>query len=168
MEDLRLSFEALGYRNVRTYVQSGNVVFNSAASPGEDLAGKIGTKILKDYGFPVVVIVRASTEMAKIVRGNPFLKEQGIDLLKLHVTFLSELPAKPSLPRMDRLNGAPDQFRVVGREVYLHCPNGYGKTKLSNNAIEKSLSVQATTRNWNTVSALEKMSSGQPQPKSHL
>ena len=161
MEDLRSSFEALGYRNSRTYVQSGNIVFNSAASLSEDLAGKIGAKILKDYGFQVGVIVRAAAELARIVRGNPFLREPGIDPLKLHVTFLLSLPAKPSLPRIDMLHGAPDQLRVLGREVYLHCPNGYGRTKLSNNAIEKALSVQATTRNWNTVSTLEKMSSGQ-------
>lgn len=159
MEDLRSSFNALDHRDSRTFVQSGNVVFNSVVSPDEDLSGKIGAKILSDYGFPVVVIIRAGAEMAKIVRANPFLRDRGIDLSKLHVTFLSDLPAKSSLPRIDRLNGAPDQFRVVGREVYLHCPDGYGRTKLSNNAIEKALSVQATTRNWNTVRMLEKMSS---------
>ena len=159
MEDLRSSFNALGYRDARTYVQSGNIVFNAPVSAKEDLSRKIRDKILRDYGFPVGVFIRSSSEIAKIVRANPFLKKRGIDRSKLHVTFLSAIPAKSSLPRMDRLNGAPDQFRVVGREVYLHCPSGYGRTKLSNNAIEKSLSVQATTRNWNTVSTLEKMSS---------
>ena len=161
MEDLRSSFHVIGYRNARTHVQSGNVVFNSAISTDKDLSGKIGEMILKDYGFPVTVIVRNSAEMTRIVRANPFLSDRSIDPSKLHVTFLSDPPAKSSLPRMDRLTGAPDEFRVVKREVYLHCPNGYGRTKLSNNAIEKALSVQATTRNWNTVSTLEKMSSGQ-------
>lgn len=161
MENLRSSFDALGYPDARTYVQSGNIVFNTGASTDNDLSRKIGEKILRDYGFPVAVITRNAAEMTKIVRANPFLKERGIDSSKLHATFLSDLPAKSSLSRMDKLNGAPDRFRVVKREVYLHCPNGYGRTKLSNNAIEKALSVQATTRNWNTVSTLEKMSSGQ-------
>jgi uncharacterized protein (DUF1697 family) len=159
MEDLRTSFEELGYRNPRTYVQSGNIVFNTAASTEEELSRKIREKILKDYGFEVAVIIRGSAEMAKIFQANPFLKNRGIDPSKLHVTFLSDLPAKPSLSRMDQLNGAPDQFRILGREVYLHCPNGYGRTKLSNNDIEKALSVQATTRNWSTVSTLQKMAS---------
>ena len=161
MESLRSSLDALGYSNARTYVQSGNIVFNSAVSKEEDLSRKIGVKILRDYGFPVAVFIRGSSEIAKIVHANPFLKNRGIDPSKLHVTFLSDFPAKSSLPRMDRLNPAPDQFRILGREVYLHCPNGYGGTKLSNNAIEKALSLQATTRNWNTVSTLQKMSSAQ-------
>lgn len=161
MEDLRSSFDALGHVNPRTYVQSGNVVFKSGVSLDEDLSGKIEARILKDYGFSVVVIIRAAVEMARIVRDNPFLKEKRIDPTRLQVTFLSELPAKPSLPKMDFLNGAPDQFRILGREVYLYCPNGYGRTKLSNNAIEKTLSVKATTRNWNTVIALAKMTSEQ-------
>jgi uncharacterized protein (DUF1697 family) len=159
MENLRTSFEELGYRNPRTYVQSGNIVFNTAASTEAELSRKIREKILKDYGFQVAVVIRSSSEMSKIVRANPFLKDRGIDPSKLHVTFLSDLPAKPALSRMDPLNGAPDQFRILGREIYLHCPNGYGRTKLSNNVIEKALSVPATTRNWNTVSTLEKRAS---------
>lgn len=162
MENLRSSFDALSYHDPRTYVQSGNIVFNSAASTGQDLSRKIGEKILKDYGFQVAVIVKSATEMAKIVLANPFLKERGIDPSKLHATFLSDFPVKASLPRIDLLGGAPDRFRIIGREIYLHCPNGYGQTKLSNNAIEKALSVQATTRNWNTVSTLAKMSSEHP------
>jgi uncharacterized protein (DUF1697 family) len=159
MEDLRTSFEELGYHNPRTYVQSGNIIFNTPASTEEELSRKIRKKILKDYGFQVAVIIRGSAEMAEIVRANPFLKNRGIDPSKLHVTFLSDLPAKPSLSRIDQLNGPPDQFQILRQEVYLHCPNGYGRTKLTNNAIEKALSVQATTRNWNTVSTLEKMAS---------
>ena len=159
MENLRASFEAVGYRNVGTYVQSGNVVFDSASVSGDSLTTKIGEMILRDYGFPVALILRSAVEMAKVARGNPFLKERGIDPSKLHVTFLSDRPTKSSLEKMKRLNGAPDQYRIVEREVYLYCPGGYGRTRLSNNAIEKALSVEATTRNWNTVNALARMSS---------
>ena len=158
MEDLRSSLTSLGYRDTRTYVQSGNIVFNATVSSDEDLSRKIGDKIFRDYGFPVAVFIRGSSEIAKIVQANPFLKEHGIDTSNLYVTFLSDPPAKSFLSKMDRLNAAPDQFRILDREVYLHCPNGYGRTKLSNNTIEKVLSVQATTRNWNTVIVLERMS----------
>ena len=159
MENLRASFEALRFRNVRTYVQSGNVIFDSTSVSENELMKKIGEKILRDYGFPVGLIVRSAVQMRKVVRENPFLKGQVVDPSKLHVTFLSNLATKKSLEKMERLNGAPDQYRILGHEVYLYCPGGYGRTKLSNNAIEKALSVEATTRNWNTANTLARISS---------
>jgi len=159
MEDLRASFGALGFSMVRTYVQSGNVVFEAPKTSTTSLSVKIGEKILSDYGFSVPLVLRTSEEMKKILRVNPFLKERGIDRSKLHVTFLSELPAKAALGKLDGLNVLPDQFRVKGREIYLYCPNGYGRTKLSNVAFEKLLSLEATTRNWKTVNTLAEMSS---------
>jgi uncharacterized protein (DUF1697 family) len=158
MESLRASFEALGFSRVRTYIQSGNVVFEASKGALDNLSRKIGERILSDYGFSVPLILRTSGEMKKIVSDNPFLTERGIDHSRLHVTFLSELPAKAALGKLDSLNGDPDEFRVKNREVYLYCPNGYGRTKLSNSAFEKLLSVEATTRNWKTVNTLLKMS----------
>jgi uncharacterized protein (DUF1697 family) len=96
--------------------------------------------------------------MKKIVSDNPFSRDKEIDRSKLHVTFLSEFPANDAKERLSSLNAFPDQFRLLGREVYLYCPNGYGRTKLSNNALEKQLSIGATTRNWKTVNALTKIS----------
>jgi len=159
IEKLRASFEALGFHKVRTYVQSGNVVFEATKTSTTSLSRKIREKILSDYGFSVPTILRTSSEMNKIVSDNPFLREKEIDRSKLHVTFLSEPPAKAALGKLDSLNGDPDQFRIRNREVYLYCPNGYGRTKLSNSAFEKLLSVEATTRNWRTVNTLVEMSS---------
>jgi len=105
------------------------------------------------------VILRTADEMKKIVSGNPFLDQKGLDSSKLHVTFLSGLPAKAALGKLAALNSYPDQFRVKGREVFLYCPDGYGRTKLSNNAFEKLLSMDATTRNWKTVNTLAEISS---------
>jgi uncharacterized protein (DUF1697 family) len=158
MESLRASFEALGFSLVRTYVQSGNVVFEASKTSPDSLSRKIREKILNDYGFSVPMILRTSSEMKKIVSDNSFLKESGIDDSKLHVTFLSELPAEATLRRLDALNSLPDRFYIRSREVYLYCPNGYGRTKLSNSALEKLLSVDSTTRNWKTVNALAGMS----------
>ena len=158
MELLRGSFEKLGLEQVRTYVQTGNVVFESAKTSAEDLSTIIGEKIRSDFGFSVPLILRTSVEMKKIVNDNPFVKEKGIDHSRLLVTFLSELPEKSVLGKLDSLNRDPDQFRIKNREVYLYCPDGYGRTKLSNSAFEKLLSVEATTRNWKTVNTLVEMS----------
>lgn len=159
MEELRGSFETLGFTRVRTYVQSGNVIFEAPKTAPDHLSENIKERILRDFSFPVPLVLRTSDEMRRIVDDNPFLKERGIDRSKLHVTFLSELPAKADLGKMDGLNGDPDRVRIKRREVCLHCPNGYGRTKLSNAVFERLLSVDATTRNWKTVNTLAEMSS---------
>jgi uncharacterized protein (DUF1697 family) len=158
MENLRSSFEELGFQRVRTYVQSGNVIFEATRGSAKDFAKSIQGKILSDFGFSIPLFLRTSDEMKKIVSDNPFSRDKEIDRSKLHVTFLSEFPANDAKERLSSLNAFPDQFRLLGREVYLYCPNGYGRTKLSNNALEKQLSIGATTRNWKTVNALTKIS----------
>ncbi len=157
MEMLRASFEALGFRRVRTYVQSGNVIFESGKASLSSLSKRIEGKILRDFGFSIHLALRTSNEMKKIVGANPFLKEQDLDHSKLHITFLSAIPIRAALGKLEGLNALPDQWRINGREVYLYCPNGYGKTKLANTALEKMLSVKATTRNWKTVNTLIEM-----------
>ena len=159
MESLRASFEGLGFSRVRTYVQSGNVVFEASKDSSSKLSSRIGEKILSDFGFTVPLILRTSGEMKKTVSDNPFLKEKGIDSSKLHITFLSGFPDATALRKLDTLDRGPDQFRVNGREIYLYCPEGYGRTKLSNTTFERLLSIDATTRNWKTVSTLAEMSS---------
>ncbi len=159
MENLRRSFEALGFHGVRTYVQSGNVIFESAKASSPVLSKRIGEKILYDLGFAVSVILKTPDEMKRVVGANPFLKNRTIDQSKLYVTFLSRPPATTALRNLDALKAEPDQFCITGREIYLYCPNGYGRTKLSNNVFERMLSVEATTRNWNTVNRLLEMSS---------
>src|SRR6266446_3789495 len=158
MEPLRKSFEALGLGDVQTYVQSGNVVFKAPKQSSEVLSNKIREKIARDFGFSVSVIIRSSEEVRRAIENNSFLKQRGIDSSKLHVTFLSKAPGKAGLRVLEKLTAKPDQFRYSDREVYLYCPDGYGRTKLSNNALEKVLGVTATTRNWNTVNKLYEMS----------
>jgi uncharacterized protein (DUF1697 family) len=159
MEKLRCSFEALGFSRIRTYVQSGNVIFETSKGSSNSLSERIEEKILGDFGFSVPVVLRPLDGMRKIVSDNPFLREKGIDPSKLHVTFLSKLPVDAGLGKLDALNATPNQFRIKGREIYLYCPNGYGRTKLSNLTFEKLLAVHATTRNWRTVKTLVEMSS---------
>jgi len=154
MERLRACFAALGLANVKTYVQSGNVVFEAAQDAAGVLSGKIAQKILSDFGYSVPVLLKTFKEMEKIIKRNPFLKAPGIDHSKLHVTFLAAEPPPMALEKLQPLAEKPERLHITGREIYLYCPNGYGNTKLSNTAIEKKLSVGATTRNWKTVNAL--------------
>jgi uncharacterized protein (DUF1697 family) len=156
MSWLRESCEEIGLKGVQTYVQSGNLVFSSRLSAPK-LEQTLKELIDKQTRLPVTVTVRSAAELEGVIAGNPFLKQKGIDVTKLHVTFLAKAAAKPTLDKLDALAGTRDQYRLIGREIYLHCPINYGETKLSNNAIEKVLAVGATTRNWKTVTTLREM-----------
>jgi uncharacterized protein (DUF1697 family) len=160
MDQLRKAFEQLGLVDVATYVQSGNVVFKSPERASEDLSRKIEEMVLRRFSMPVPVIVRTAEEIGKVSGSNPFLKESGIDLSTLHVTFLSHVPQKAALKGLNAIAAGPDQFYCRGQEIYLLCPKGYGGTKLSIATFEKILEVGATTRNWNTVNKLWEMARG--------
>jgi|SRR5882672_316676 len=157
MEKLRAAFVALGFEDVQTYIQSGNVVFKATKTTPAALSKKIEEKILKDFGFSVPVISRTQEELGKAIQSNPFLKKPGIDLEKLHVTFLAEPPAAPGLKKLAEYTIAPDGSCCVGSHVYLHLPNGFSKSSLFKVPWEKALAVVTTTRNWKTVNTLYQM-----------
>jgi uncharacterized protein (DUF1697 family) len=157
MERLRTSFATLGFGEVRTYVQSGNVVFQSERKSPAELTRTIEAKIQRDFGFTVPVLIKTSKELAQIVRANPLLRVKGIDVSKLHVTFLSDAPPKTAARVLEDLATTRERVRILNREIYLYCPDGYGQSKLTNNTIEKKFSLVATTRNWRTVNALLEM-----------
>jgi uncharacterized protein (DUF1697 family) len=152
MADLKELVAALNAQDVETYLRSGNVVFSSTASPAQ-LATEIEKRISRDLGLDVSVLLRSKSELEKVVAGNPFAG----DVTKLHVTFLAEAPKRSLVGTIDAERFAPDELRVFRREVYLHCPNGYGRSKLSNAFFEKRLGVAATTRNWRTVTELARL-----------
>jgi uncharacterized protein (DUF1697 family) len=154
MEQLRASVAALGFGNVKTHVQSGNIVFTATQAAADGLSRKIAQKILREFGFSVPVFVKTSKEMEKIIKCNPFLNAPGINHSKLHVTFLAADAPPTALEQLQPLAVKPERLCITAQEIYLYCPNGYGITKLSNTAIEKKLAVGATTRNWKTVNTL--------------
>lgn len=156
MDALRASFADLGFVNVKTYVQSGNVIFDTNNAP-TGLPAKIERKILEEFGFEVPVLTKTAGELADIIRQNPLVKDKAIDPSKLHVTFLSDDPPKNALQLLQPLAGGAEQVGIAGRAVYLYCPNGYGNTKLTNTAVERKLSCSATTRNWKTTKILLEM-----------
>ena len=140
---------------MRSYVQSGNVAFSTRVARGK-LAGMISGAIADTFGYDdVPVVLRTQKELAKVLAANPWPRHAE-DERSLHVTFLDAAPAKKRVAELPPAAG-PDVFEVRGKEVYLHCPRGYGKTKLNNNFFEKKLQVTATTRNWRSVRALHDM-----------
>jgi len=159
MKDLISLYESLGFKNVRTYVQSGNVIFDDSEKNAGKLEEKIEKKIKVAYGYDVKVIIRKAEDLRKILAGNPFLKKKDVDTIRLYVTFLAGKPAKTKIDGLKDVKFAPDEFIIDGKEVFIYAPGGYGETKLSNNFFEKSLGVAATTRNWNSVNKLFEMAS---------
>jgi uncharacterized protein (DUF1697 family) len=157
MAELKSLYQSLGLLNVETYVQSGNVIFESAERNVSKLAALIEAQIAQSFGYAVSVFIRDTKDFQRIVTGNPFLTERDEDPTKLHVTFLYGLPSKSQLRNLDVPKDTTDEFVVKGKEIFLYCPNGYGRTKLSNNFFEKKLGMPATTRNWKTVNALHQM-----------
>jgi uncharacterized protein (DUF1697 family) len=155
MSDLRALFTDLGAEDVATYVQSGNVVFRSGDSAGE-LTQALEKRIRRDLCHDVNVLLRTQRQLAELVAGNPFA-DRTSELTKLHVTFLADKPDPARVRKLDPRLAEPDEFRVIGQEVYLHTPNGYGRSKLSNAYFEKQLDVSATTRNWRTVTKLAEL-----------
>ncbi|MDQ1418687.1 MAG: hypothetical protein QOJ52_649 [Acidimicrobiaceae bacterium] len=160
MKDLRALFEALPAEDVKTYVQSGNVVFESHAVDATGIALAAEARIRTRLGLTVTVVVRTSDEFNEVLSGNPLLADR--DPAFMHVTFLAASPDGDRVAALEAGGevGAPDEFRLLGRQVYLYCPNGYGRTKLNNAFFERKLAVAATTRNWRTVTNLAALTRG--------
>lgn len=156
MAELKSLFEDLGFKDVETYIQSGNVIFSSKEKSIEKIEEKISSSLKKKFGFEAETIVVTSEEIESVLDKNPFLKRK-TDFEKLYVTFLSEIPNEEYLIKLEASDYSPEQFIIVGKIIYLSLPNGYGRTKLNNNFFEKKLNVSATTRNLKTVKALHEL-----------
>jgi uncharacterized protein (DUF1697 family) len=157
MKELKGLFEELNFQGVRTYIQSGNVLFQAPAADPTSLAAQIEAKILDRYQFAVPVLIRTAGDLQAAMGRNPFLGQSAPEPDKLHVTFLA---AHPDPARVDQVMDGhydPDQCHISGKEVFLYCPQGYGNTKLNNTFFEKKLGVRATTRNLKTVRQLISM-----------
>lgn len=156
MERLRRSMEALGLEQVKTYIQSGNVVFKSGAIPPA-LSKKIEKQLLDDFAMEVPVILRTAAELETAVACNPLAHQAGIDPEKLHVMFLSGAAASAALDKLQSLTAAPEKFVCIRDVIYLYLPNGVSESKLMKASFDRILSVRTTTRNWKTVTALHHM-----------
>jgi len=158
MSDLREMLGDIGLQSIETYIQSGNVIFESKESTSE-LQTKIQDEIEKRFGYEVPVIVRTAKELKDSVSGNPFL-DKGADINKLHLTFLKEVPSKAERLELESNRYEPDQFAIIGRDIFIQCEGKYHKSKLTNGFFEKHLNTGATTRNWKTVMKLVNLAHG--------
>ncbi len=158
MADLKKRCENLGLLNVQTYIQSGNVVFELVQP--ESVFGleiRLQQAFTETFGFDIPVIVRTSGEWAESITLNPFLKDKNMDIDRLHLTCLKEIPSPELLEKIKYFQYLPDRYEIIGKDVFIYCAAGYGTSKLVNSFFESKLQVQATTRNWKTVMKLHEM-----------
>jgi uncharacterized protein (DUF1697 family) len=159
MVHLREMFTELGFGEARTYLQSGNVLFSAKGAPAQ-LAAMIEERVSGATRLPVLVIIRTPAQLQRIIAASPFATEAGLAPKTVHVTFLAGTVPKAAAAAIGKLQPGADRWHAAGSEVYLWCPDGYGRTKLNNTALERALGVRATTRNWSTVTALYAMAVG--------
>jgi uncharacterized protein (DUF1697 family) len=153
MKELVDLFVEAGCMCVRSYIQSGNVLFEVSPSTAAKLSDEIAAQILKRFGFRTAVLLRSSEQLSEIISNNPFVKA-GKAPETLHVMFLAGLPKASELKNLDPDRSPPDEFIVQGQEIYLILPNGAAKTRLTNAYFDSKLSTTSTSRNWRTVQKL--------------
>jgi len=155
MEALRQMYAELGYINIFTYIQSGNIIFQSESTNPGDIEKTITEKIFQSFNCIVPVFVLTVVELNEALENNPFRNDATKDTAFLHLTFLSDAPDKILVEKIQKDIYLPDEFAVLNKTIYLYCPNGYGNTKLSNTFFENKLKLKATTRNLRTALKLQ-------------
>ena len=157
MDALKKLCADLKFKNVQTFIQSGNIIFNFKKNHTGKISELLKTAIEKIFGFDVPVVTCTISELENIIQSNPFINDTTKDQSFLHVSFLSGIPAPGKMDALKQLNFQPDDFIEIENVIYLYCPGGYGNTKLTNNFFENKLKLTATTRNWKTINELLKM-----------
>ena len=154
MEGLRRAVSGTGVHRVRTYIQSGNVLFDGPDGPADQVAARLARQFESDLGLVTTVVLRTAEQLRAVVAANPFAD---VDLATVHVTFLDQAPDPERTAALEPPSVGGDRWSAGNREIYLHCPDGYGRTKLTNGFFERRLKVPATTRNWRTVVTLDQL-----------
>lgn len=158
MVDLQQLFLTIGHSNVTTYIQSGNVIFSSEANDISKMEQTIIHEIEKQFSYAIKVIVLKKSELEVIYNFNGFEAIDELDFKKVCVTILKEKPTEEGIEKVKALAAADEKIIFKEKNVYIYCPNGFGRTKLSNNNIEAKLNFSATSRNWNTITKLVELS----------
>ncbi|PJZ70890.1 hypothetical protein CH373_06395 [Leptospira perolatii] len=158
MDHLKSLFEALPFQNVRTYIQSGNVIFQTESSASEKIREQIEKHLEKNLGFQVKTILRTRKELESAVKRIPFQENEYSKENKLYISFLSQKPNAGLVEKLISFNNEIDEFRPSGKEIYIVCKKGYGKSVFSNQFLEKKLDLISTTRNLDTVQKILEIS----------
>jgi uncharacterized protein (DUF1697 family) len=154
MGELRQLFQELGLADVQTYVQSGNIVFSSPRRSAESLVPAFEREIAAAFGVQTKVLIRSARQLAALE--HPFLGDEK-ELSRLHVLFLGDRPGRTAVGRLDPERSPSDRFEVKAREIFLHYPNGAGRSKLTTDYFERVLGTVGTARNWRTVLKLQEL-----------
>jgi uncharacterized protein (DUF1697 family) len=157
MEALKTTLKAIGFQNVQTYIQSGNVFVDTEEENAPSVAFKIKQEIFKAFGHEVPIVVIGKSDLEKSLKNNPFLKEKEVDTKKLYVAFVSIALKSDSINDLKMSQVKPDEANIDESRIYIKYSVGAGKTRFDQKYIEKKLNVTATIRNWNTVTQLLKM-----------
>jgi uncharacterized protein (DUF1697 family) len=161
MARLRVMFEGMGFEQVRTYINSGNVVFKTGKSAPAALSKKIEERMVAEFGFGALVITRTAAELGRAIEGNPFAKESRSDPAYVFIGFLERAPKADAVEKLQARAAKTEQAHCSGKEIYVYYVDGMGRAKLlTHGVLEKVLAVKATMRNWNTVSKLYEMAGG--------
>jgi uncharacterized protein (DUF1697 family) len=155
MDALKKMCADLAFNNVQTYIQSGNIVFQSKTISTEKTSATINTNIKKLFGFDVPVITFTQTELEVVINSNPFSKDKTKDPAFFHITFLSGQPELQNIELLKQVDLKNDKYEIIDKAIYLYCPNGYSNSKLTNSFLETKLKITATTRNWKTTNELQ-------------
>ena len=156
MQDLAAMFEAAGCTDVRTYIQSGNVVFSVSAARAKGVRPAVERALSAKLGNAITVVLRTRAEWNAAIEANPHLVPNA-DLKQIYVAFMADKPSSAQIAALDPNRSKPDEFIVHGREIYLRFPAGLGQSKLTNDYFDRTLKTVVTVRNWNTVLALREM-----------
>jgi len=156
MMELAAVLETLGMQNIRTYIQSGNVVFQDKATDAAKRAAQISAAIMQSHGFAPKVMLLDAVKLEQAIKDNPFPEAEAAPTT-LHLNFLDAIPAKPNLDALEKIRAPSERFFLKDNVLYLHAPDGIGRSKLAAN-MERLLGVPITGRNWNTVCKLREMS----------
>jgi uncharacterized protein (DUF1697 family) len=159
MPELKASFLDLGYTDVTTYIQTGNVIFRTSKRNAATVEADIESQLEATFGSTPKVILRTVPELTRAVATSPYPKS-GADPSRHHVTFLASTPSRAHLAKFQPPASGRDELAIIGREVYVHTPDGYARTKLTGTYLERHLGVSSTTRNWNTVTKLCALAGG--------
>ena len=161
MKDLKEIYQNLGFSDVETYIQSGNVIFNSDNLDKKEISQKLEKAIFEKYNFEVPIIIRTKEELINIQSSNPFVKnkEEKQELINnLHLTFLEEIPTTENIGKAKEIESKTnDKFEIIENNIFVFCEGKYHTSKLTNNFFEKKLKTKATTRNWKTIEKLTKI-----------
>lgn len=157
MKELKSLHEALGFRNVVTYIQSGNVVFSSDETDPAQLASQIEESFAQKFGFRSQVIARTAAELEETIANNPFQNSPEKEPNRILVLFLATRLESGALEDLKKSYSGPEEMYLIGQELFVYYPDGMGRSKLTLLLIEKKLKTAGTGRNWNTVLRLREM-----------